>query len=301
MFLMAPSTFSVTSDSTSSAPAPGTGVTVVGPVVLIEWDSVVAGMLQNIAPRARNPILYLPVQETVPTDSVSDMGIELVTANVLTTAHGPVGYNGFIYDWHKTGTYDQRLNDSVAQAVDWVYKPGAIEHRGMMTLLRDVRVMIETHGRGLAVLETAWPWRVLNATFGTDFKTWVAQIIDHTAGAHPEVQLVLDKSGLRARVYDSTGMQERTWDNTTLHWGDVTDLTVGNVLVGDVPAHEVHFAEAIMGGWVTLALHGNILNNAEWIRIESVEVHHIGLGRRIRLGSPDEGSQASSLYTQFVF
>ncbi len=286
---------------TLDGPAPGAGaLDPTGHCLVMQWTGAAGAAWtqqpdMNLNARHLNPIIYVPFKKVNDDPDLNGMGIEGIRADVT------IGGAAIEFDFATWGETtlgeDKSHDDSVAQAIDWAVRCRPFGHPEQLTLLRDLWVQISTHGTGTdsVVPIAAWPYKVLNAVFSTDFKAWVSQIVDHSMGYDPAVQITINKSGMRSRVWVSGAMVEKKWRQSGLVWGSSAAIGVGNVLIGDVPTQRVNFAEAIEGGEIEVMLFGHLTDRAEHLRIDDIQAEYVNYGRRIRIGTPE--ARGSSDFT----
>ncbi len=228
----------------------------------------------NLNPRFMNPIIYLPFRRKFGlglSDTVMSMGITVNTAT--TTSHGGTAVNGTVFVWHEPSVQNRHDNDDVAQPVDWCFKSEQIgEGQGIQVKARGLYIRVVQHGKGLLGNFVSWPWGLLNAVVGSDWKDWSSQIIDYENGS---IKVDAKDPSLRSRFRDSSGstvISQRIFDSTDATppaWGDSTTAGIGNFLVDDEQFDTVTISDDVRGEFVSWMLFGHCRDRAERLVLHS--------------------------------
>lgn len=227
----------------------------------------------NLNPRFQNPILYLPFRRTSLTinDTVMSMGISVNASS--TTNHGGTTISGTTFVWHEPSVQNRHDNDDVCQPIDWCFKSEQIgEGQGNQIKARGLYIRVVQHGKGLDNNFVAWPWGLLNATVGSDWKDWSSQIIDYTNGS---IKVLAKDPSLRSRFRDSSGsttISQRIFDSTDATppaWGDSGDPQSGNFLIDDEQFDTVTLSDDVRGEFVSWMLFGHCRDRAERLVLHS--------------------------------
>jgi hypothetical protein len=228
----------------------------------------------NLNPRFLNPIIYIPFRRKsgiTLTDTVMSMGITINSAT--TTSHGGAAVGAATFIWHEPQVQNRHDDDDTAQPIDWCFKSEQIgEGQGAQVKARGLYLRVVQHGKGVNNDFISWPWGLLNATVGSDWKDWSSQIIDYSNGA---VKVDTKDPALRSRFRDSSGstvVSQRIFDSTDSTppaWGDSGDSDVGNFLIDDEQFDTVAISDDVRGEFVSWMLFGHVRDRAERLAFHS--------------------------------
>ena len=235
----------------------------------------------GIVPRHKNPLIKIPFRRRTDID-ISDydsysLGVDFFdgyTINTLgTKTHLPMRV------WNdQSRTVVTKQPQVAPQAVDWAFTANEIDSESIMMKARGVDVRVENSGN--ATLKSGdpgvagWPTRIFNAVFSTDYKQYAAQLIDHTNV--PAGTLRINKNAIRNRMGTSATQTTPTFSNTSSAqgavWGDHSDPSAGNFLIGDAPYDEIKTSVGLKGNKIVVQLMGHILSSAEKLRIGTAKL-----------------------------
>lgn len=228
----------------------------------------------NLNPRFLNPIIYLPFRRASGiylSETVMSMGISVGAATTM--SHGGTATNANVFIWHEPQVQNRHDDDDTAQPIDWCFKSEQIgEGQGAQVKARGLYIRVVQHGKGVLNDFVSWPWGLLNATVGSDWKDWSSQIIDYENGA---IKVDAKDPSLRSRFRDSAGSQvitQRIFDSTHSTppaWGDSSDPEVGNFLIDDEQFDTVAISDDVRGEFVSWMLFGHVRDRAERLVLHS--------------------------------
>ena len=233
----------------------------------------------NFTPRFKNELLSLYFRRIAPGDCW-DLGIQVVRATFVRVLPA-VPYNVAARVW-KDHTPPDNLtlqpDTKNFQAVDWTYSGQRIDGPNDMALkLRGIDTVLQSSGFGAALVGKdwqAWPVRLFNAIFSTNYKQFAAQFVDELQSS-PKAVVNFLKTTLRSRVQTVSpvpGPQvlvPPTWNQAGIKWGDATAAGNGDFQIGDGPQDRVRASADVKGEGVAVQLFGHVMGAAERIRIVS--------------------------------
>ena len=238
-----------------------------GTEIRIMWDGNDA---QHTGPHApamnlnlhhRNRLIWIPFEftGTAGSDHLT-MGLNALQAYVELTSTYTL--NGLVYAWQEATHMNERhLADDTAQAVDYALASrqfGLTD--GVLVRARTAYLKLRSKGSATTQVEGSAVHGLLNVLFGSDFKGWSEQIVDHDGN----LSRVADKSSIRSRVFNASSvMIEKVFEAATLLWGTDDTAGTGNCLVSDPAVDTIAVSSSVKGEHVRLMVFGHIRNRAE--------------------------------------
>lgn len=242
----------------------------------------------NLTRRHLNPICWLPFRKLTGTEAncAMSLGVSMGSASTQTTPNAAIPAD--LYTWHSPYIPNRHDLDDTAQPIDWAYKGNQFgEDSEFQVKTRGLYLRMVQHGKGTSNAFTSWPWGLVNATVGADWKDWSGQIIDQTNGA---VRVDVKDPSLRSRFKDITGTPEtsqRVMDSTSAKpptFGDSTATAKGNFLVDDEQFDTVAISEEVRGEFFSWMLFGHVRDKAERLALHSAKATVRKVGGRRRTG-----------------
>jgi len=255
----------------------------------------------NLSPRCLNPLMFLPFRRkpsaVVAKDTAMSLGINPATLVATIKVGGSPLVPAAVWVWHEPSVLNRHGADDIAQPVDWCHKSAQINAQmvphnqfnppkdGDQVKARGMYLRVVSHGKGGSGIFAAWPWGLLNAAIGSDWKDWTSQILDYTG----DVSQAAKTPGLRARFKDLAGaaaISGRIFNNPSANppkFSAIANTAQGNFLVDDEQMDTQAISDSVKGELVSYTLFGHIRDKAEKLVLQSAKavVENIG-GRRRR-------------------
>jgi len=262
-----------------------------GPYMQILFDGGAVGPVWthkpylNLQHNRHNPICFIPMGRIIapfPFErNTSTMAWYCYSGpNLQDTGAAPpidVDVGFYVFNRWSLGSAFKRVEDRVAQPVDWAYKSTNIGlEQGDVVKLRGTWTNLLSHGTGTDRLDTValtWPYGLFNTALGSDRKEWINQFVDYT-GDPPAIESINDTQTLRTRVKRSDGaLVNKTFQTggADIVWGQVgVGAADGNVVVGDEDTSIISVSTSMKGQSVSVMHFGHMMNRAEKVMIEGI-------------------------------
>ena len=252
--------------------------------ITIDMNGTTAGKKIGLIPGRRNKVIYVVMQRTDLTNSLSGMKIQ--TPANPTLVNGATTYTLGGYTWYRyfLGSNDKRKDDSVAQPVDWAYKSGHIGmNQPVNVKTRGLYVRMLSHGPGAKpdYLVPDWMFGLFNTVAAADRKGWMSQTIDFTANPpaldDSKWAASLNKT-IRTRVADSSSvLRNKVFGQAGVTWE-------GTYLIDDEEVSLIATSDSAKGKCVSYMMFGFIQNRAQALKFDSAVAAVRAGGNRRRIG-----------------
>lgn len=240
----------------------------------------------NVSPRCLNPLIYLPFRKKSTALNVTAMSLGVSSAGGWIKEGANPEEPAAIWFWHEPYVNNRHDSDDIAQPIDWCFKSDQLAHdKALQVRARGLYLRVVSHGKGTAGIFATWPWGLVNAAVGSDWKDWTSQILDYAGDLSQQ-----DQSGIRARFKDTAGtaaISTRIFNSGSASppkWGTTTDLTKGNFLVDDEQFDTISISDSVRGEFVSWTLFGHIRDKAERLVLQSAKAVIRAIAGRRRRG-----------------
>ena len=237
----------------------------------------------NLLANRRNRLIYIPFRYTGSEPStVTQMGIYVTSATITRTGGGGFALNCIAYVWQQAGWAAERNPQTdPEQPVDWCFMSAPVD--GKSKTLKARGLYIRGASRGAAddpIFDTS-AHGLLNVLFGSDYKGWVSQIVDHAGNLakHGSIET------LRARLKNTSGaMVKQVFEGGDAVWGSALASAAGNTLIADEPVDELSVSDSVKGNTLRYMLFGHVRSRGEKLMLRSVMAVVRAAGNRRRKG-----------------
>jgi len=226
----------------------------------------------NNAPGRTTTLFGILFEKLDPTVTTMSMGFSPVQ---MYQSHNGMATRAIsLVNWHFADVHNRHDDDDVAQPVDWCFRSAQINSKNTMEIrARGIRIRAVTHGKGSNPINPSFPFGILNALVGSDWKDWVSQIVDYTGD--PSNIGNFQKDPLRLRVKDSTThLTGRTFvpvgPTQGIQWSDTTTTTTGNFLISDEEVDTLVISDSVKGEMVSWTVYGFVRDRAERLVLDSI-------------------------------
>jgi hypothetical protein len=266
-----------------------------GNILVIEWDTAAAAGYKhagfmNVTMGKKNPMIYIPMRQKgshISDNQTSGMGLTPYSVSAIhDSTRAPPAQPVNFYIWEQWTNPNPRDYHDVAQPVDWAYRTANVGDGKEGIKARGLWARMLSHGAATTseYLNTNWMYGLFNIAVGSEWKDWIAQIVDYT-GDTPALKERISKGTIRTRFKSSAGaLSDVTFDNSELKWGNIGNSAIGNCLIGDEEVNTMATSLSVKGRQFAYLLFGHIQNRAQKIRLESVSALIRIIGGRRRRG-----------------
>ena len=253
----------------------------------------------NLSKRHRNRLIYIPFKPNF--DVNVGMGISIPT-KTMDDGRGAIEMRAFVWEETFLGS-GQRMENSVAQAVDWAYKSSPVKDAaGSQIKGRGVYADVLNHGAAVPDqrLQENWPFGIFNVISGVDNKSWSSQVVDSipsaTSSKTAAVELSQKGDAIRTRYAKSSAsaLTTGTYNNTATGPGGSIGPFYGTegspeapnypYIVSDEQISQIAVSDSARGESVTYMIWGHLQNKAERLVIGSAKIVMRILGGKRRRG-----------------
>lgn len=211
--------------------------------------------------------------------SVVDRDIAVAASATVAAVVHPAN----VYIWQE-GHYEteQAALAAKQQPVDWLVKTVEARNNGLQIKMRGVFLTAMHFGKGVDQAVPGWMRGPLNTATSSDERDYAAQALDFTTtppgnseqndiGVYPHLQLLTLSADPVPKVF-----------GTAAKWGDTTDTSKGNLLIGDANVDTLATSDGSAGERISVMVHGTLGSMGESVRIGGVEGAIIQTGLRRR-------------------
>ena len=135
-------------------------------------------------------------------------------------------------------------------------------------------------------VQATFPYGLYNSIVSSDYKDYVTQQIDvtTTAGSATDLENFNQKGTIRNRAVNSLGtLTTKTFDNN-FQYGDITNVTTGNLLVDAQQLDTISTSDSTRGESVNYTMFGYLKNKAEKLILSTLRAVVFPVGGRRRRG-----------------
>lgn len=223
--------------------------------------------------RTRNPLLRLAFVSKGGSGALTSLAIQASAATV--TNGTPTTYPIGALVWHQTPmavNYEwHEVNNSEAQAVDWMVHGAEIAADGQQMLARGAVARVQSTGQSTAnTIGANYPRGLFALAMSASRKDVSGQQYEdiEPTGGRPPGYTVLAHDPVAPRLGNPVSPPVFAGTAT---WGDDATPATGNVSVADTATDRLQFSGRMKGDALNLTLFGHVRDRAERLKLYTVE------------------------------